>query len=240
MDYIEDNWISDKAFYNCTSLKGVKLYDGIDLYGNPFGFYYDSKTKEDQVDKSFKIQSIEKSSTFTRSHPIGYAEYIGLKHNYVLDFTRNEEELIDSENVVNKIAGYETSNIYVVGKYLYSNKIGEEIKDILKQMREEQSEKIARRSFQRLANIEVAMRAGFRKDEDEVAEKYTPIDWEKAKIGDKVMIMDLNQEVIILFLPDKNKNVQIQMGLMKTKIKQNKLAVLNKNLIKKCQPVLSI
>ena len=109
----------------------------------------------------------------------------------------------------------------------------EEIKDILKQMREEQSEKIARRSFQRLANIEVAMRAGFRKDEDEVAEKYTPIDWEKAKIGDKVMIMDLNQEVVILSLPDKNKNVQIQMGLMKTKIKQNKLAVLNKNLIKR-------
>ncbi len=109
----------------------------------------------------------------------------------------------------------------------------EEIKDILKQMREEQSEKIARRSFQRLANIEVAMRSGFRKDEDEVAEKYTPIDWEKAKVGDKVMIMDLNQEVVILALPDKNKNVQIQMGLMKTKIKQNKLAVLNKNLIKR-------
>ena len=109
----------------------------------------------------------------------------------------------------------------------------EEIKDILKQMREEKSEKIARRSFQRLANIETAMRSGFRKDEDEVAEKYTPINWETAKIGDKVMIMDLNQEVTILTLPDKNKNVQIQMGLMKTKIKQNKLAVLNKNLIKR-------
>lgn len=109
----------------------------------------------------------------------------------------------------------------------------DEIKDILKQMREEQSEKIARRSFQRLANIEVAMRNGFRKDEDEVAEKYTPINWETVKIGDKVMIMDLNQEAVILAMPDKNKNVQIQIGLMKTKIKLNKLAVLNKNLIKR-------
>lgn len=109
----------------------------------------------------------------------------------------------------------------------------DEIKDILKQMREEQSEKIARRSFQRLANIEVAMRNGFRKDEDEVAEKYTPINWETAKVGDKVMITDLNQEVVILAMPDKNKNVQIQIGLMKTKIKLNKLAVLNKNLIKR-------
>ena len=109
----------------------------------------------------------------------------------------------------------------------------EEIKDIVKQMREEKSEKIARRSFQRLANIEVAMRKGFKKDEDEIAEKYTPIDWDNIKVGDKVMIMDLNQEVTILALPDKNKNVQIQMGLMKTKIKMNKLAVLNKNLIKR-------
>lgn len=109
----------------------------------------------------------------------------------------------------------------------------EEIKDILKQMREEKSEKIARRSFHRLAGIETAMRSGFNKDEDEIAEKYTPINWAEVKAGDKVMIMDLNQEVTILELPDKNKNVQIQMGLMKTKIKQNKLAVLNKNLIKR-------
>ena len=100
-------------------------------------------------------------------------------------------------------------------------------------MREEKSEKIARRSFHRLAEIETAMRSGFRADEDEAAEKYTPVDWENAKIGDNVMITELNQEVTILSLPDKNKNVQIQMGQLKTKVKQNKLAVLNKNLIKR-------
>ncbi len=109
----------------------------------------------------------------------------------------------------------------------------EEIKDILKQMREEKSEKVARRSFNRLANIETVMRNNFNRDEDEIAEKYTPIDWQNINIGDKVMITDLNQEVTILELPDKNNNVQIQMGLLKTKIKQNKLAVLNKNLIKR-------
>ncbi|MCD7879211.1 MAG: endonuclease MutS2 [Candidatus Gastranaerophilales bacterium] len=108
----------------------------------------------------------------------------------------------------------------------------EEIKEILKQMREEKSEKIARRSFNRLAGIETALRSDFHKDESELSEKYTPIDWSLAKIGDKAMVTDLNQEVTILSLPDKNKNVQIQMGQLKTKIKQNKLAVLNKNLIK--------
>lgn len=111
----------------------------------------------------------------------------------------------------------------------------EEIKDILKEMREEKSEKIARRSFNRLANIETAMRSDFNKDENEIAEKYTPINWNTAKTGDKVMITDLNQEVTILELPDKNNNVQIQMGLLKTKIKKDKLAVLNKSLIKREQ-----
>lgn len=77
------------------------------------------------------------------------------------------------------------------------------------------------------------MRSGFSKDEDEIAEKYTPINWNDAKVGDKIMVMDLNQEVTILELPDKNDNVQIQMGLLKTKIKKNKLAVLNKSLIKR-------
>lgn len=111
----------------------------------------------------------------------------------------------------------------------------EEIKDILKEMREEKSEKIARRSFNRLANIETAMRSNFNKEENEIAEKYTPIDWDTAKTGDKVMVTDLNQEVTILELPDKNNNVQIQMGLLKTKIKKDKLAVLNKSLIKREQ-----
>ncbi len=145
---------------------------------------------------------------------------------------RLEQSLNDKLNEIKK---EKKKNIHIYKKK-YETSIDEareEIKDILKQMREEKSEKIARRSFHRLANIETSMRSSFREDEDEIAEKYTPIDWEKVKIGDKLMIKELNQEVVLLELPDKNKNVQIQMGLMKTKIKQNKLAVLNKNLIKR-------
>ncbi len=145
---------------------------------------------------------------------------------------RLEQSLTDKLNEIKK---EKKKNIHIYKKK-YETSIDEareEIKDILKQMREEKSEKIARRSFHRLANIETVMRKGFKEDEDEIAEKYTPINWECVKIGDKLMIKELNQEVILLALPDKNKNVQIQLGLMKTKIKMNKLAVLNENLIKK-------
>lgn len=107
-----------------------------------------------------------------------------------------------------------------------------EIKQILKEINQQKSEKIARRSFARLANMENKLRSDFAKDEEEIAETYKPIDWQNAKIGDKVIIKQLNQEANLVTLPDKNKNITIQMGMIKTIVKQDKLAVYNKNLIK--------
>ena len=107
----------------------------------------------------------------------------------------------------------------------------DEIKDILKELREEKSEKIARRSYARLAELEL----GFRKDLQSLEEKetYQEINWSTTKINDKVMLKELNQEVTVLSLPDKTGNLFIQMGMIKTKVKKEKLAVFNKQLAKK-------
>ena len=67
----------------------------------------------------------------------------------------------------------------------------------------------------------------------EEKETYKELDWSSLKVNDKVMLKDLNQEVVILSLPDKNDNLFIQMGMIKTKIKKDRLAVFNKNLAKK-------
>ncbi len=145
---------------------------------------------------------------------------------------RLEQSLNDKLNELKK---EKKKNIQIYKKK-YENSIleaREEIKDIVNRMREEKSEKIARRSFHNLQRMEQNMRSDFVRAENELAEKYTPIDWADIKIGDKVMITDLNQEATILEMPDKNKNVQIQIGLLKTKVKQSKLAVLNKSLIKR-------
>ncbi|MCQ2743536.1 MAG: endonuclease MutS2 [bacterium] len=107
----------------------------------------------------------------------------------------------------------------------------EEIKAILKELREEKSEKIARRSYERLSKLE----NGFRNDiiaQDE-ADTYEELDWDKIKLNDTVMIKELNQQVKILSLPDKNNSLIIQMGMIKTKINKNRLAVFNQNLAKK-------
>ena len=64
-------------------------------------------------------------------------------------------------------------------------------------------------------------------DEEDIEEDAAP------KVNDKVMLKELNQEVTVLSLPDKNDNLFIQMGMIKTKVKKDKLAVFNKELAKK-------
>ncbi len=107
----------------------------------------------------------------------------------------------------------------------------DEIKDILAELRREKSEKIARRSYARLAQLE----QGFRSDLHALEEKeqYTELDWSQVQVNDKVMIKDLNQQVTVLSLPDKNDALYIQMGMIKTKVKKDKLAVYNPQLAKK-------
>ncbi len=107
----------------------------------------------------------------------------------------------------------------------------DEIKEILNELRQEKSEKIARRAYARLAQIEQGFRGDLHSQEDK--ETYEELDWTKIKINDKVMLKELNQEVTVLSLPDKSRNLFIQMGMIKTKVKQEKLAILNKEMTKK-------
>lgn len=105
----------------------------------------------------------------------------------------------------------------------------DEIKDVLTEIRQAKSEKIARRSYARLAKLEKQFRDTF----PEEGETYAEPDWENIKIGDKVMLKGLNQEVKVLSLPDKSDNIFVQMGLIKTRINKEKLAVFNAKLMPK-------
>ena len=108
-----------------------------------------------------------------------------------------------------------------------------EIKDILDELRAEKSEKVARRAYARLAQLEHKARQQFSDELDEVSQKYQKIDWDIVKVGEKVIVKGLDQKAEIISLPDKNNNVQIQMGLIKTKVKTDKLAKYDSNIAKK-------
>ena len=97
-----------------------------------------------------------------------------------------------------------------------------EIKNILEELRREKSEKIARRSYARLAQTEQKFR-GKLSDYDE-KQQYEEIDWAQVETGEKLLLKEMNQPVTLLVLPDKNDNVLVQMGNFKTKIKKEKLA----------------
>ena len=102
-----------------------------------------------------------------------------------------------------------------------------EIKDILDELRREKSEKIARRSYARLAKLEQGFRGKLTEHDEK--QKYLEIDWDKVQPNDKVMLKELHQPVTVLSKPDKHGNVFVQMGNIKTKIKTEKLAVLDEN-----------
>lgn len=110
----------------------------------------------------------------------------------------------------------------------------DEIKEILTELRQEKSEKLVRRSYSRLAKLEKQVRDGL--NENNEKEKYDELNWENVEIGSKVLLKELHQSVTILSLPDKNDNVFVQMGLIKTKIKKDKLALHDEKLVSK--PVL--
>ena len=107
----------------------------------------------------------------------------------------------------------------------------DEIKEILNELRQEKSEKIARRAYSRLAKMEQGFRSELHSLEEQ--EDYTELDWSLVQTGDTVMIKDLNQPVKVLSLPDKNNSLFIQMGMIKTKVKKDRLAVYNPALAKK-------
>ncbi len=108
----------------------------------------------------------------------------------------------------------------------------DEIKHTLDELRKEKSEKIARRAYSRLAKLENAIREEFVRDEDEISEKYPKIDWNEIKIGQNVLVTGINQPAILKTYPDSKNMVEIQIGLIKSKIHISKLAKTDKKVSK--------
>ena len=108
-----------------------------------------------------------------------------------------------------------------------------EIKDIINELRQEKSEKVARRSYMRLSYLENDLKNQIDNAMDK--QTYDELIWDSIKVGDTVMIKDLNQPVTVVSLPDKNNNLTVKMGEIKTKISKDRVAKLDSSLTHKPQ-----
>ncbi len=108
-----------------------------------------------------------------------------------------------------------------------------EIKDIMNELRHEKSEKVARRSYTRLSYLENDLKEQIDNAMDK--QTYDELIWDSIRVGDTVMIKELNQPVTVVSLPDKNNNLTVQMGQIKTKISKDRVAKLDASLTHKPQ-----
>lgn len=97
-------------------------------------------------------------------------------------------------------------------------KAKEEIKEVLEEVRHNKSEKIARRSLSRIGETESALKQLGREEKELLEPEHDPIDVVDLKIGDTVLIKHLDQNAIVVELPDKNNNIKVEMGLLKTTV----------------------
>lgn len=104
----------------------------------------------------------------------------------------------------------------------------DEIKQVVDEIRKEKSLKVAMRSYNRLNSIEKKIREEFSATDDDLAQKFIPLDLNNLKIGQNVLIKKLEQVVILDSLPDKKGNVIVRIGNIKSKIHVSKLAKTDK------------
>lgn len=113
----------------------------------------------------------------------------------------------------------------------------DEIKKIVEEIRKEKSLKVAIRSYEKLNKLESKIREDFTNEDNNLAEKYKELDKNSLKIGQNVLVKNLEQVVILDSLPDKKGFVQIRIGNITSKIHISKLAKTDKKINPKLKKV---
>lgn len=219
--------------FDSQSLKPTyKLIIGIPGLSNAISISSNLGLDKDLADKAKEILVSQKDPSIVVVEKLQETQYELAKNLKTAEILKEESEVLKTElnKQLSEVKKDKKKTVKNIKTKLETEleEAKEEIKDILNELRQEKSEKIARRSYSRLAKLEKQVRDEANKF-DEV-EKYEELNWENVKIGGKVLLKELHQSVTILALPDKNDNVVVQMGLIKTKIKKDKLALYNEKL----------
>ncbi len=210
-----------------------KLILGIPGLSNAISISANLGMNEQLVQKAKEILTSQKDPSIVVVEKLQQMQQ-SLSQNLEQSETAKQEALFLKEDYDNKLSELKKDKKKTIKniKNKFEDELEnakDEIKQILNDFRNEKSEKIARRSYSRLAALEKQFRGElFEFDEDE---KYEELNWDNIELGGQVLLKDLHQAVTILSFPDKNDNVFVQMGLIKTKINKDKLAIYDEKLV---------
>ncbi len=110
----------------------------------------------------------------------------------------------------------------------YFEQVREEIKETFDYLKKSNSAQAARKAYIKLADIEKEIGGKMSKDAQKVTKIYEDVDWYKIRVGDCVLIKNIEQVGVLLSLPDAKNNIQVQIGLMKATLKKDDVAKTNK------------
>ncbi|MBS4759323.1 MAG: endonuclease MutS2 [Clostridium sp.] len=99
-----------------------------------------------------------------------------------------------------------------------------QIKKVLENLNHNKTKENAIKSYKKLSQKGAKAAQNYANELEEVDVKYTELTNEDIKIGAKAIIKGLDQDVTIETLPDKNGNLQVLVGQLKTNVNIKKLA----------------
>lgn len=230
LEYTNPYFKNASVEFNTTTLKPTyKLLIGIPGLSNAISIAQNLGLEQDIVDKAKNIVVSTKDPSILVVEKLQETQAKLAQNLEEAENLKETSETLKSEyeNSLAEIKKDKKKTVKII-KDKFDRELLEvkaEIKDILDELRREKSEKIARRSYARLAQTEQKFRGKL--SEFDEKQQYAEIDWSKVQNGDKLILKELNQPVTVLSLPDKNDYITVQMGNFKTKIKTNKLAPYN-------------
>lgn len=236
LEYSNPYFKNASVEFDTTSLKPTyKLLIGIPGLSNAISISANLGLPHEITDKAKQILTSEKDNSIVVVEKLQETQQKLSENLKEAEVLKEDSELIKKEYEENLSAVKKEKNKTIKNiKEKFNREMLEvkaEIKDILEELRKEKSEKIARRSYARLAKLEQNFHGKVSDHEDK--EHYAEIDWNEVKINDKLILKDIHNVVEVLTLPDKHGNLLVQMGNIKTKIKKAKLAPYDKSFEKK-------
>lgn len=232
-----------KGFYNAsvefdtdTLAPTYKLLMGIPGKSNAITIALNLGLAEDIASEAQKIYLTQKDTTGEVMEGLQNTQQELSRNAQKIESAKEEIEKLEKEynDKIEKLNAEKkhTINIY---KKKFDSTLGNakaEIKDILEEIKRTKSEKVIRRSYNRLNQIEDDLRKKEMAESEELEPEFEPVAWNDIEIGQIVFIKSLNQDATLLCKPDKNNNIQVQVGLLKTTVKTDKVVKSNAKSVK--------